>query len=175
MLSPGMKTLQQIQRETATANADLEETSRHSRFNVASEYGGPERTGEETEELKNHNQEHYQRRENFRTELETAAYRTALRTQKLAVDAGVQVRGVAKLRQAEHFTLVTTLDAIETVTEYAERHRNRIRNNIKDEVLLQKDLEVSARVHQRVVENLGAMAVGPEIDLSQFDAGEVLP
>lgn len=145
---------------------------RKPRFNIASFFGGSDRYGDESEKIKQWKQDEYERREIHQTTVETDVHINAVENQRITVDSAVQQRAIAALRHAECSILVKTLDAIEVTTLYADRKAKGLRDSIGEPKFLDIALRKVELDLQRAIDNLSAMAVGPEIDLSRFDMSE---
>lgn len=144
------------------------------RWNASWFFGGNKRSGEDTEKIKQWREAEWERQNIHQTTVETDTHIQAVGSQGIAVNAAVQQRAMAALRQSECAILIKTMDAIECSAKYADGKAQHLRESIKETKFLDMALSKIELDLQRVIDNLSAMAVGPEFDPSRF-AMEELP
>lgn len=160
------KQLQRINKRRAVADASRsDDFGRQPMHNPASLWGGPPRTGEQSEAIEGDAQEHYENREKFRQRVETATYEESLEYKKVSIGTRLQAAVMQLLSRTGAKRSIDGFNGIYLLTLAAQRKRKLLDELIKDDDELKLAKDEVLRVFKTAIEFQSTMAVGPDIDL----------
>lgn len=181
----GIQQLQEIKRRTAAARQGLEITDPDPRptnpvappqwswRNPWQSFRQILREGQTDTRMHADELNHQEVREKFNRRAQTGSQQNLSGVRSAVLDDAVHNRAVAQLRKTQCYTAIKTGDSIEMTSRYYSNKIEMLQQTVSDEKMRAETDKHLRLVHARILGNLSAMSVGPEIDFEQFDGGEL--